>query len=150
MQKTFLTLFILCCSIYTIAQDNKPRVQLNHTAIYVVDLKKSAAFYAAIIGLDTVPEPFHDGKHAWFKTGPHSMLHIIQGADQPKMYYKNNHTCYSLPSIETFVAKLKSQGIPFEDVNGKANAITTRVDGVHQIWFRDPDGYWIEVNDDKL
>lgn len=149
MRITILCLLILFSSQAVLSQQNKPTVQINHTAIYVVDLKKSATFYADIIGLDTVPEPFHDGKHAWFKTGPHSMLHIIQGADKPKEYYKNNHTCYSLPSLEAFVAKLKSQGISFEDVNGKANTITTRVDGVHQIWFRDPDGYWIEVNDAK-
>jgi lactoylglutathione lyase len=27
--------------------------------------------------------------------------------------------------------------------------ITTRVDGVKQIYFKDPDGYWIEINDAK-
>ena len=25
-----------------------------------------------------------------------------------------------------------------------------RPDGVHQLYFQDPDGYWIEVNDDKF
>jgi len=27
--------------------------------------------------------------------------------------------------------------------------VTTRPDGVHQIWFQDPDGYWLEINDVK-
>ena len=35
---------------------------LNHIAVYVKDLKKSADFYTRIIGLDTIPEPFHDGR----------------------------------------------------------------------------------------
>jgi hypothetical protein len=39
---------------------------------------------------------------------------------------------------------------PFEDVAGNKNKITTRVDGVHQIWLQDPDGYWIEINDDSF
>lgn len=27
--------------------------------------------------------------------------------------------------------------------------VTLRSDGEHQIYFQDPDGYWIEVNDRK-
>jgi lactoylglutathione lyase len=27
--------------------------------------------------------------------------------------------------------------------------MTNRVDGVHQVFLKDPDGYWIEVNDAK-
>jgi lactoylglutathione lyase len=26
----------------------------------------------------------------------------------------------------------------------------SRIDGVHQIWLQDPDGYWIEINDDQF
>jgi len=28
--------------------------------------------------------------------------------------------------------------------------ISARPDGIKQIYFQDPDGYWIEVNDDKF
>jgi hypothetical protein len=35
-------------------------------------------------------------------------------------------------------------------LSGKQNAITTRIDGVHQIWlYKDPEGYRLEVNDAK-
>jgi lactoylglutathione lyase len=44
---------------------------------------------------------------------------------------------------------LKKANIPFEDWAGKSGAITLRVDGVKQIYFQDPDGYWIEINDAK-
>jgi len=27
--------------------------------------------------------------------------------------------------------------------------VTNRVDGVHQIYLKDPDGYWLEINDAK-
>ena len=30
--------------------------------------------------LDSLPEPFHDGKHAWFAIGQGKQLHIIEGA----------------------------------------------------------------------
>jgi lactoylglutathione lyase len=38
--------------------------------------------------------------------------------------------------------------VPYEDWPGNAQKITTRVDGVHQIYFKDPEGSWIEINDD--
>lgn len=129
------------------AQQNK--VHINHTAIYVIDIQKTASFYSSIIGLDTVPEPFHDGKHIWYSTGAHSMLHVIQGATEKRAYYKNQHTCFTVPDFEIFLEKLQSANWTWEDVAGKKNAITTRIDGVHQIWLQDPDGYWLEINDDK-
>jgi lactoylglutathione lyase len=61
---------------------------LDHIAIYVADLKKAAAFYRDVLGLDSLPEPFRDGKHDWFAIGQGKQLHIIEGAtsrtDQPK------------------------------------------------------------------
>lgn len=125
----------------------KPRVSLNHTAIYVVSMKKSAAFYRNIIGLDTIPEPFHDGKHAWMRTGPGTALHIIEGATAKKEYYKNQHTCFSVPSVDAFIELLKKNKIPWEDRDGAKLSVTTRIDGVKQLWLQDPDGYWIEIND---
>ncbi len=120
---------------------------INHTAIFVKNAQRSAIFYKNIIGLDTLTEPFKDGKHFWFKTGANTALHIIEGAKRKRKYYKNQHTCYSVKNLKEFVTLLSKNNISFEDVKGLLYAITTRVDGVQQIWLRDPDGYWIEVND---
>jgi lactoylglutathione lyase len=140
----------LLISFFTIqASAQQSKVHINHTAIYVVDIQKTGSFYSNIIGLDTVPEPFHDGKHIWYSTGPHSMLHVIAGATAKKDYYKNQHTCFTVPNFNLFIEKLKQLNWAYEDVAGNKNTITTRVDGVHQIWLQDPDGYWLEINDDK-
>lgn len=125
------------------------KATLNHTAIYVVDAQKSVVFYQQILGLDTIPEPFHDGRHAWFRTGPGLALHIIEGAPAKKEYYKNQHTCFSVGSVENFITLLQKNNITWEDRDGTKMAVTTRIDGVKQIWLQDPDGYWIEVNDAK-
>ena len=130
-----------------LSQNAKPRARINHTAIFVKDIKATRAFYEGIIGLDTIPEPFHDGKHTWYKTGEGISLHVIEGADKPREYFKNQHTCFSVASVTAFTELLKKNKIGFEDVAGKKNAVTTRVDGVKQIWLQDPDGYWIEIND---
>lgn len=38
--------------------------------------------------------------------------------------------------------------IEFEDWAGTRKAVTLRVDGIKQVYFKDPDGHWLEVNDD--
>jgi lactoylglutathione lyase len=121
--------------------------RLNHIAQYVKDLQVSTQFYLRVIGLDTIPEPFHDGHHTWFLIGPKSHLHIISGAkiDLPKD--KNSHLCFTVPSVDDFIPRLTKNNIGYEDWPGKKMAVTTRVDGVKQIYFQDPDGYWIEIND---
>ncbi|WP_153798274.1 VOC family protein [Foetidibacter luteolus] len=140
------TAFFSACSLYGQAQ---AKARINHVAIYVVDLQKSGNFYMNILGLDTIPEPFHDNKHIWLRIGPGASMHIIQGADVPKEYYKNNHTCFSVESVTDFIETLKKHSIPFEDVSGNQMVYSKRIDGVKQIWLRDPDGYWLEINDAK-
>lgn len=143
----FLIAICLLCFSKTITAQSK--VRINHTAIYVINLKASADFYRSIIGLDTIAEPFHDGKHAWFKTGEKTSLHIIEGANAKLAYYKNQHTCFSVPNLQVFIEKLAERKIAFEDIQGQKGKYTTRVDGVHQIWLEDPDGYWVEINDEQ-
>jgi lactoylglutathione lyase len=58
------------------------------------------------------------------------------------------HIAFSVPSIDDFIDKLKRENITW--FGGKGNfTIDYRADGVHQIYFKDPDGYEIEVNDRK-
>ena len=130
-------------------QAPKAKAHLNHVAIFVVDLAKTKAFYEGLFGLDSIPEPFHDGKHAWYSIAPGVAMHVIQGADKPKEYFQNQHTCFSVPNTEAFVAMLKARKIDYYNAKGVKGEITNRVDGVKQVWVNDPDGYWIEVNDAK-
>ncbi len=130
------------------AQNSKPKAVLNHQALYVMDLQKSGNFYKNIIGLEQIDEPFKVGKHIWLKTGPKTSLHLILGANERKDYYKNHHICFSVPSLEDFINKLNDNKISYEDAAGKKGNITNRPDGVKQIWLQDPDGYWIEINND--
>ena len=142
-----LTLLITIGTIT--AWPQKQYASLNHVAIYVYNLQKSTVFYKDIMALEPIAEPFHDGKHSWFKVGAHAQLHVIEGAHTIMPHDKNSHLCFSVPSMPTFISRLTKAGIAYEDWPGKANSITTRPDGVQQIYFKDPDGYWIEVNNDQ-
>ena len=146
MKKRFTIAFLTIFSFtYSYSQSNK--ASLNHIAVYVVDLKISTAFYRDIIGLDTIPEPFHDGRHTWFSVGVKSHLHIISGAASKTVHEKNSHLCFSVPSVPEFIKNLEKNKIEYEDWAGTKMKVTNRVDGVKQIYFKDPDGYWIEIND---
>jgi lactoylglutathione lyase len=147
MKKRKLTLIISLLLYANVLSAQK--TTLNHIAKYVVNLKVSTQFYQNIIGLDTIPEPFHDGKHTWFSVGNKSHLHLIQGAKKIKKQDKNNHLCFSVQSVSFFIKKLQESKIEFENWLGEKNTVTNRVDGVQQIYFKDPDGYWVEINDAK-
>ncbi len=100
------------------------------------------------MGLDTIPEPFHDGRHVWFAIGDNSHLHLIQNPPPLVVPSKRTHICFSVADINSLIATLAKNKIAYEDWLGKPSSITTRVDGIHQIYLQDPDGYWIEINDD--
>lgn len=129
-------------------EKKKSAAVLNHIAVYVVDLKVATDFYKNVFDLEIIPEPFHDGRHTWFSIGPAGHLHIISGAKAAAVHDKNEHLCFSVASVDEFITKLKAMKIDFENWAGEKQAVTNRVDGVKQVYFKDPDGHWLEVNDD--
>jgi lactoylglutathione lyase len=146
MKKIILLIFFGI--IQFMAEAQKPKVALNHFALSVINLQKSTSFYQNIIGLDTIPEPFRDGKHTWFKISELSQLHLIEGASEKAFRDKKTHLCFSVSSMNDMINILTKAGILYEDWPGAKNAVTLRPDGIKQIYFQDPDGNWIEVNDD--
>jgi lactoylglutathione lyase len=149
MKVSFFFLLGTILSLNLATGQSKTGARMNHSAIFVTDIKASANFYQNIVGLDTIPEPFHDGKHVWLRTGPGMSLHIIEGAKEKKQYFKNQHTCFSVTSVDAFAETLRKNKIEFEDLTGNKNVYSKRVDGIKQLWMRDPDGYWVEINDAK-
>jgi len=122
---------------------------VNHIAIAVTDLEESEYFYRDIIGLKQIPEPFGLGIHAWFEVGS-TQLHVIKAAEERTERNKYTHICFSVNDMDAFIEKISEHNLEYSDWNLNPGEITTRVDGVKQIYFTDPDGYWIEVNDEML
>lgn len=145
MRNLFLVFSLFLVGFVAQAQ-KKPHV--NHIAFSVAQLERSRVFYQDVIGLDTIPEPFHDGRHVWLSVSEHAHLHLIQNPPPIVAPSKNTHLCFSIPDVPAFAAMLQRKNIPYEDWPGKASSITTRTDGIHQLYLQDPDGYWIEMNDD--
>ncbi|HTH56072.1 MAG TPA: VOC family protein [Cyclobacteriaceae bacterium] len=131
------------------AQTTKPVMRANHLAIFVTDLKQSSTFYREVVGLDSIPEPFHDGKHVWLDLGFGTSLHIISGAQKKIQYFQNNHICLSTDNLDQFKTTLTQKKVTWYNAGGEKGKTTTRTDGVSQVWIQDPDGYWLEINNDK-
>ena len=154
MNKLRITLLFLAATFFTtplLAQTRSnasPKLSLNHIAIYVHELKRSTDFYENVLMLEKIDEPFKDGKHTWFTLGSAGHLHLIQGAEANVKRDKNDHLCFSVRSIEDFIANLDKHHIEYTNWPGTAKAPTVRVDGVKQVYFQDPDGHWIEINND--
>jgi catechol 2,3-dioxygenase-like lactoylglutathione lyase family enzyme len=126
-----------------------PQIKINHLAIHVADLTRSTAFYSDILGLQPIDEPFKDGLHAWFAMGVGAAVHLIEELTliPPKEISKTNHLCFSVSDMGAFIQNMNKSDYPFEDWAGDQGKIHIRPDGIQQIFFRDPDSYWIEVND---
>ncbi len=140
----------LSCSRKTVPPPlTQSKAILNHVALYVMDLKTSTDFYRLIIGLDTIPNPFNDRKHTWFQIDTHGHLHLIEGAKEKLNHDKNTHLCFSVLSMDAIIQQLEQARIPVENWGGEKQKYNVRVDGIKQIYFQDPDGYWIEINDDR-
>lgn len=148
MVKRITFLMLLLIAGVSVFGQTGPRA--NHVALYVKDLNKSEVFYRDVMQLKEIPEPFHDGKHVWFRTGEHNQLHIIQGAAAVTDHDINSHFAYAVPNIPSFARHLDQMKIKYGNWKGDSQSPQIRPDGIKQIYLQDPDNYWIEVNDDKF
>ena len=149
-----MKLLFSCLSLWLLVFAPRPAAAqattaLNHIALYVVDLQKSSDFYKNVLQLQEIPEPFHDGKHTWFRIGPHSQLHVIQG-NKAQEHDINTHLAFSVKDLPKFMAHLDKLGVRYGSWKSEPGKTTPRPDGVQQIYLQDPDNFWLEVNNDPF
>ena len=144
--------FLLFGKLTAFSQSDKADMALSfdHTTIYVVDLEKSGAFYEKVLGLKKIEEPFHDQKHIWFKISDHGQLHVVKGSAAIIPHDINIHLCFKVKSLDKYMKHLDDAKVDYGNWKHDSKSPQLRPDGVRQIYFQDPDGYWIEVNDDKF
>ena len=119
----------------------------DHHALHVRDLPTSAAFYEKVLGLKRIPDPFKDDRHVWFDIGHGIELHVIGGATSVGPQDIKVHMAFSVDSVDAFVGHLDACDVGYVNSRAVERQVTTRRDGVKQVYIQDPDGYWIEVND---
>jgi catechol 2,3-dioxygenase-like lactoylglutathione lyase family enzyme len=127
------------------------RVQLtfNHVALYVSDVDRSADFYGRALNLSELRRDKPTKGVRWFSLGERLELHLISPEHYRGEAVRTNkavHLALATDRFDEGLELLDAAGIAYGNWSGEAKKIETRGDGVRQVFFQDPDGYWIEVN----
>jgi lactoylglutathione lyase len=130
----------------TKAQETAFGFSVNHQALSVKDLDKSVAFYSKVMGLTEITNRTGMPGIRWFSFTDGKELHLISTIKEPVQINKAVHIALTTASFHAFVKHLDVLKIPYSDWPGTTGKINIRADGIKQIFFQDPDGYWIEVN----
>jgi lactoylglutathione lyase len=146
MKKLSLAITLCLFIIYPGYSQNTPfDFTFNHIALSVKDLNASVEFYKKVFQLPEITNRTANPNIRWVSLHEGKELHLISNAEPVKLN-KSVHLALTINDLEAFQKHLSQLKIPYSDWAGNANTVTTRADGVKQIYVQDPDGYWIEIN----
>jgi catechol 2,3-dioxygenase-like lactoylglutathione lyase family enzyme len=148
----FLSLpFFLCALLFLCTSANvkaqQPEFRFDHFALEVRDLTATGDFYKKALGLQEIPHPSEPEGFRWFVIHGTTQLHLIRKEQVPAEDRKSEHLCLSTSDLPGFIRHLEENQIPYWDWPGTRNAVTLRADGVRQIYLKDPENNWVEIND---
>ena len=147
MKKIIFLLLII--PIIKYGQNNNS-MKFNHQALLVNDLNQSGDFYNNILGFEEIEVGAgQNPPKRWFKSDDGMEIHLISTKDKLKSIPKGVHMAFSVKNFDLFINNLKGNNITYGNWRGDENQIQLRNDGYKQIFFQDPQGYWIEVNNVK-
>ena len=144
-----ITLIVLAVGFTTsiFAQDTTSfSFEFNHLTLVVKDLDRSADFYKNVLLLGEINNRSKEKGMRWLSMGGVKELHISTIGNDNIIADTSIHFALSTSNFEGFINRLQGRGIRFTDSEGRPDVFSTRADGVRQLYFQDPDGYWIEVN----
>ena len=149
ISRLFLCPLIVCLLSGRQSTAQKADITFDHAALFVRNLDTSAQFYSSLFHFDTLPHPKLELRYQWFKVGNSFALHMVEGLKDTVRIPFFDHLCFSVPSITEFAALLDRLNIEYYSGPDRKKGFRLRDDGVKQLFFQDPDKYWIEVNDAK-
>ena len=123
-------------------------LQLDHVSLLVRDRDASARFYGEVLGLPEIENKTGRPHIRWFGLGAGRSIHLIAGApgEEPKRP-RSTHLALATAEFEPMLKRLSDAGVRYEALSGVASEVSIRPDGVRQVYFQDPDGHWVEIND---
>ena len=120
--------------------------KFDHIALSVKDVDESVDFYQKVLQLKEIKNTASNSKTRWLLLDEEKQLHLIPRNFNVKTN-KAVHFALSTTDIESFIKHLVKLKIDYSDWLNTPNKDYIRKDGIKQVYFQDPNGYWIEVND---
>ena len=121
---------------------------INHIALSVKDVNESIEFYKKVLLLTEIKNTASNSKTRWLSISEGKQLHLIP---RPNAEIKTNkvvHFALATATLNTFIKHLDELNVEYSDWLDTPNKDYIRKDGIVQIYFQDPNGYWIEINND--
>jgi lactoylglutathione lyase len=147
MKKLTLGFIALAFSMVLRAQDSASfAFTFNHLALSVKNVNQSADFYSSVLNLREITNRTKMDGIRWFSFGEGKELHLVSTIKENVTINKAVHLALATSNFDAFIKRLDKMNIVYSDWPGTLHKINIRADGIKQIYFQDPDGYWIEVN----
>ncbi|MCX2745397.1 VOC family protein [Mangrovivirga sp. M17] len=128
--------------------DDSPKLSLQHVTIVVTNFEESKYFYTKVLMLKPIKADWLPEKQMFISLGDNLELHMgeVEGVEvNPNSF---NHFALAVPNFDEFLKDLKDRGYTYGSLGkGNDDFISERPDKVRQTWIKDPDGYWVEIND---
>ncbi len=118
----------------------------NHIALSVKKVNESVQFYQKVFQLKEIENTASDSKTRWLSINEGKQLHLIPRPNAEIKINKAVHFALATSNLDSFITHLEKLNIEYSDWVNSPNKDYIRKDGIKQVYFQDPDGYWIEVN----
>lgn len=116
-------------------------IGLNHVGRTTKNLEASRRFYVDVLGCKEISRPGFSFNGAWLYLAG-MQFHLIEDLSTPDapagINIRENHVAFSVEDVDAMEVRLRELGVVY-----KRNLIPDR--GIHQIFFRDPDGWLVEI-----
>ena len=119
---------------------------IDHIALSVKDVDQSLHFYKDVLFLEEIKNTASNSKTRWLSLTDKKQIHLIPRPELDVVTNKAVHFALATPNLDLITKHLKRLNIEYSDWKGTPSKDYVRDDGIQQIYFQDPDGYWIEIN----
>ncbi len=146
--KKLTTVMVIFAATLSLAAQNTMQFNFtfNHIALSVKDLNASVAYYKKVFQLTEITNRSKIEGIRWLSMDDGKELHLISVVKEPVKVNKGIHLALTTQHFDAFIKRLDQLNIDYWDWSGAPLVVNNRADGVKQIYFKDPDGYWIEIN----
>ena len=147
MKKIILFILTFSFSVFVQAQKSATfNLTFNHLCHYVKNLDRTVEFYTKVLKLKEISNRAKEPGMRWLSLGGNMELHLVSIKKQNIIIDTASHFAFATKYFDELIKLLNEKNINYLDANDKPHTYSIRADGVKQLYFQDPDGYWIEVN----